>query len=136
MLSALGPEESGPLTTRHGDQIRKPTIPTRDSYLISETKVSEHNSMSKRDDAMVRSLWFPARPRTLLQSILQTAGTGRRGPGLVSISRNRSLRQALKNKVEKTTNYLMFTIQYTIDRGMAVTMAMLPPQPTKPTTLP
>ena len=65
-----------------------------DAGCISETKVSEHNSMSYCDDAMVRSLRFPARPRTLLQSSLQTVGTRRHRPGLVSTSRNRSLRQA------------------------------------------
>ena len=38
--------------------------------------------MSYRDDVTVRSLRFPARPRTLLQSSLKTVGTGHRGLGL------------------------------------------------------
>ena len=70
-----------------------PGTSNSDTWCISETKVSEHNSMSYWDDATVRSLRFPARPRTLLQSCLQTVGTARRGPGVVSTSRNWRLRQ-------------------------------------------
>ena len=54
-------------------------------------KVSEHKSISYWDESTVRSLRFLTRPRTLLQNILQTAGTGRRSQVLVSTSRNRSL---------------------------------------------
>ena len=44
---------------------------------------------------------------------------------------------AIKNEIEKTINYLMFTIQCTNDDGgRAVAMAMLPQSPTKPITLP
>ena len=85
---------AGGILPRHNKTGRpKPGNRTSDTWLISETKVSEHNSISYWDEATVRSLRFPVRPRTLLQSILQTAGTGRRGPGFVSTSRNRSLGQ-------------------------------------------
>ena len=57
-------------------------------------KVSEENSISYWYEATVRSLRFVSSPRTLLQSILQTARTGYRWKGFVSTSRNRSLTQA------------------------------------------
>ena len=71
-----------------------PGTSNSDMWRKSETKVSEHSSMSYWDDATVRSLMFPARPCTLLQSSLQTVGTGRRVPGLVSTSGNQSFGQA------------------------------------------
>ena len=95
MQPSLGPEASCSGSTRQGDRIREPE--TQTLARISETKVSEHNSISYWDEATVRSLKLLAWPRNLLQSILQTAGTGRRGPGLVSTFRNRSLRE--KGKV-------------------------------------
>ena len=77
-LGPKAPEESYPSTIRQGDKIREPATPTLDA--LSESKISERSlGMSYRDYATVRSLRFPARPRTLLQSILQTAGTGRSG---------------------------------------------------------
>ena len=86
-----GPEASCPDTTRRR---QKPGTRISDTWLISETNVSQQNSMSYWDEVTVRSLRIPARPGTLLQRILQTSGTGRRWPGFVSTSRNRSLRQA------------------------------------------
>ena len=48
---------------------------------------SQSTTLSYRDDATVRSLRFPARPRTLLLSSLQTIGTGQRRPGLLHIQK-------------------------------------------------
>ena len=64
-----------------------------DIWCLSETRVSEHNK-SYLDKETVTSLRFLERPRTSLQSILQSPGTGRWGPGLVSTSGNWSSRQA------------------------------------------
>ena len=80
---------------------------------------------------------FQDRPRTLLQSILKLAGTGHRGPGLASTFGNRSLRheQNFKCRVPISYEYIDTTIRKE-ERGRADTMAMLPPPPTKPITLP
>ena len=69
-----------------------PGTSNSDTWRKSETKVSEHNSISYWDEATARSLRFPDRPRTLLQSILQLAATECHGPGLDSTSGNRSHR--------------------------------------------
>ena len=68
-----GHKASCPGTTSQGDRIRE--RPNSDWWRISETKVSQHNSIPYWDESTVRSLSFPARLRTVLQSILQTAGT-------------------------------------------------------------
>ena len=65
------------LTRRNKTGRPNPGISNSDMWRISETKVSEHNSMSYGDNETIRSLRFPARPQTFLQSILQTAGIGR-----------------------------------------------------------
>ena len=87
-----GPRHPAPapqdMATKSGNQ------QLRHVTCIYKTKVSEHNSMSYRGDATVRSLRFPARSRTLLQGSLQTVRTGRRKPGLLSTTRNRSQRQS------------------------------------------
>ena len=103
----------------------------------SETKVSEHNSISYWDEAMARSLRFPDRPCTLLQSILQLAATGRHGPGLLSTSGNLNLRhkQNFKCRVHICYGYIDTTIRKD-QRGRADTMAMLPPPPTKHIAVP
>ena len=75
----------------HGDRHREPATPTRDAYIRDQSYTAQHYVIPRRRHGQVTMV--PARPRTLLQSIVQTAMAGRRGPGLVSTSRNRSLRQ-------------------------------------------
>ena len=76
MQPSLGPDRS--ILPRHKTGLRNPGINNSDGR-TSETKVSEHKSISYhgecsyRDEATARSLRFPDRPRTSLQSILQTA---------------------------------------------------------------
>ena len=102
------PRARGILPLHNKPELPNPGTSNSETWRISDTKVSEQNNIwlfwllflylivvsLLWDDATVRSLSFPPRPRTLLQSSPQTVGTGRRGPGLVSTSRNRSLRQA------------------------------------------
>ena len=117
------------------DRATKTGTSNCDTWRISESEVSEHN-MSYRDDATIRSIRVLARPHTLLQSILQTAVTGRRRPKLVTISRNRRLRQA--QKIDKEIPLTVWSLQCNKLKkcgGRAVVMAMLSLPPTKPITL-
>ena len=79
------PEASCPGTTRWRDRILEPATLTREAYLRpkSHSKTVYHTDMKRWSGHR-----FPARPHALLQSILQTAGTGHHMPGLVSTSRS------------------------------------------------
>ena len=84
----------------------------------------------------IRFMARPCTACTLLQSSLQTAGTGRRRQGLVRSSRNRILGQALKIRYSNPMNYLMFMIQYTKWWGYGSCDGNVTAAPTKPITLP
>ena len=87
-----GPRHLAPTQQRQGDRNQEPAPPTRTAYLRPKSlSTTVYHTETKQWSG--HSLIVLAKPRTLLQSILQTAGAERRGPGFVSTSRNRSLRQ-------------------------------------------
>ena len=117
-LVHMQPSPSRGILPWHKTGQLNPVTSNSNTWRISVTKVSEHNSMSYWDEDMVKSLRFLARPRTLLQSTLQTAGSGCRWSGFcIQIPWPQA---SIKNKIEKIHNYCMFTIQYTKDGGRAV----------------
>ena len=70
-MYAAAPRARGMLPLHNKTGLPNPGTSNSDKRRISETNVSELNSVSHLDEATVRSLIrFPARPRTLLQSIL------------------------------------------------------------------
>ena len=83
-----------------------------------ETKECEHNCISYWDDATVRSLRFPARPRTWLQSSLQTEGTGRRGSGFGFHIRKPKPQASIKNKIYEF--HKLLNVYNTIHRMIGV----------------
>ena len=64
------PLARGILPKHNKAEWQNPGTCNSDTWRVSETKVSEHNSTSYWQEATVRSLRFPAWPRTLLQCII------------------------------------------------------------------
>ena len=129
MQRSLVPEASCPGTTRQGDRIREPISPTCDAYQRPKSQSSTVYHTETEP-------WSGHYGRTLLQSIL-FADRNRTPQARVSLHiQNPKPRVRIKNRIEKIHKLFDVTMEYTKDWGRVVAMAMLPPPPTKPITLP
>ena len=78
-----------------------PGTSTSDTWRISETKVSEHNSISYWDEAAVRSLWFPARPPHITAEYSAGSRNRKRRARVSLHIQNEKPQARIKNKIEK-----------------------------------
>ena len=110
---SLGAEASSPVTTWQGDQIKEPANSTGDAYF------SEHNSMSFRDEATVRSLRFPCSQAPHSTTEYSADSGNRTQRARVSLHVQKLKPQAsLKNLIKKC--HKLFNVYNTIHKIMGV----------------